>query len=342
MRPCRVLPAVVLLAMAGLPGTVAAQVVTVDVNEDLAAQYGIDAGRLESELTESFDKELHLADMSGYLAGMANAAALSTRGIGVDYATSPTHFISGGSLGTAVNKGGGTLGRGGKELPEFGFAFQAAVMMGLNLGAFDEDRGFFDRWVVYVNWLMADTHQVPVEGSLHNFGAHLQLELIRSRDGKVLEWGGVDLTGGYEWSYYALDLAAPLPVKASADDVEIVWKATGTYFIESVGRSVPLEASTSVRLLFLTGFAGLGVDLTDVSARSKVSLGGRFNVDVRGESVELGGVNAHVSDIGRGAQVVPRVFGGLQLDLWMLKLYGQLNYGFNQTFGGHAGVRAGF
>jgi hypothetical protein len=43
--------------------------------------------------------------------------------------------------------------------------------------------------------------------------------------------------------------------------------------------------------------------------------------------------------LGIADELTPRVFGGVQVGLAVLKLYGHLNIGLNNSVGGHVGAR---
>ena len=58
-----------------------------------------------------------------------------------------------------------------------------------------------------------------------------------------------------------------------------------------------------------------------------------------GTTVNLGRVDLSYDGTGSADGITPRVFGGVQANILMFKLYGQLNVGFNDTFGGHTGLR---
>jgi hypothetical protein len=81
-------------------------------------------------------------------------------------------------------------------------------------------------------------------GTMYNFGAHLQIKVIRGVDAKVTEWGGIDITSGFEYSGYQLNLKRELPLEAPLDDGDITWTANGDYGLSASATSIPIEVSS--------------------------------------------------------------------------------------------------
>lgn len=344
MRP---LAAFLIAFAAGLLlGTPArAQQITVDIDEDLAEELGLDPDTLSSAMTDTIGADLNLADASGFLESMADAAVISSKGMGVDYASNPNRFVAGVSIGSGVDSGGARFGKGGRELPEYGFSFQVSAMAGVNLGLLskkDPGEGFLSRFLLYANGMALNTSGEYFDGSLENVGAHMQVRLFKPRSLAVVKWGGIALTGGYELSNYHLLLTKDLPLTTSADGADLTWKAQGTYTVDAASTSIPVELSTNFRVLFITAFAGGGVDLTDGAADSQIKLAGDIDGSVGNQTATLGKVNVRWNGHGMATEMVPRFFGGVQFNALMAKVYGQVNVGLNNSFGGHAGVRVAF
>ncbi len=314
-----------------------AQQINVDLDEDKAAQAGLDAAELEADLSGTISDELRLGDQTVYLQQMAQAAILSSKGMGADYATNPQRFVLGGSVGTAVNSSGARFGKGGDSLPEGGFAFQVSAMAGLNLGAFAKDESVLRRVLIYGNGMMLDTQGDPFSGELINYGGHVQIKLVKRREEAIAEWGGLDLTTGFEASDYKLSLSQGLPI--GDDDLE--WDATGTYTIHSSTMSVPIELSTNMRVAFFTLYGGLAYDIWQSgTATSTISMTGPVRARVQGQSTKLGTAEVSMGQAGVVPEIpLPRAFVGTQLNIFVVKVYGHVNLAFDQGFGGHAGVR---
>lgn len=313
--------------------------VVIDIDDYQAQQLGIDADQLEADLNAAIEQDLKLEDQSAFLSQMARAALMAGKGMGVDYASNPQRFVLGGSVGSAVNAAGARFGRGDDGLPKGGFAFQAAAMAGLNLGAFtDNDKSALRRFVVYVNGMSANTQLDPFKASFYNVGAHLQIKVIGAAgEGKTAEWGGLDLTSGYEIGGYKLHLEQPIPIEADP----VTWDAEGNLSIGTDSASVPVELSTNLRILVATVYLGGAYDYnTNGYAKTEAGLIGPILANVGEESEQsVGRAEVTIVQSGADVQSYGRLFAGAQVELFLVKVYGHLNVGFDDSFGGHLGLR---
>ncbi|MCB9777197.1 MAG: hypothetical protein H6742_01370 [Alphaproteobacteria bacterium] len=335
------MPIETLLLWTALAGPAAAQSIEITLDEQAVRDAGMNPDELQDEIEGSVSGDLKLADQTAFLQQMARAVLISTKGMGVDYASNPQHFLLGGSVGTGVNSAGARFGRGDDGLPLGGFAFQASLMGGLNLGAFGKPDGFFRRVVIYVDGMYADTKLDPFTGKATHLGAHLQLQLIRPGEGGgAVEWGGLAVTSGYEWARYEMSLEQGLPIDV-ADGT--TWDATGSMVLSADAESIPVEISTNLRILVVSVYAGAGADV-NLGARgdSEFRLDGPVEFSAQGVDRTLGTVVVSHQDEGVVEGVVPRGFVGAQAELFMVKLYGQLNVGLDDSFGGHVGARLVF
>jgi hypothetical protein len=321
------------------PSALAATGMSVTIDQDLAEQLGLDPAALEASLGGAIQDELHLGDAQAFLGAMADAQALATKGMGVDYASNFDKLMVGWSVGSGVSSGGATFGKGGQELPDYGFSFQMAATVGLNLGVLSGGEGFLERVVIFGHGMTLDTGGDTFGAHLLNYGGHLQLRLIKPRDAEVVAWGGLALTAGFEHAEYRLDLQQGLPVAAPGTGVDMTWDATGDYVMKAWSDSVPLELSTNLRILVATAFVGAGMDYNTGSATTAMELSGPIEADAPGGPYTLGEATVSTIQSGTPGPSFPRVFGGLQLNIFMMKLYGQVNVGLDEGFGGHAGVR---
>ncbi len=314
-----------------------AQEISFDINDDIAAKLGLDPAAVESELQANATDSLRLDEVTDFLGQMAQANQMATKGMGVDYASNPQRFVVGGSLGTAVNAHGVSFQRGSDNLPTGGFAFQAAVMGGLNLGAFtDNDKSALRRFIVYVHGMAAETALDPFKASFTNYGANLQIQLIgvAGGSGKPVEWGGLALTGGYESSRYKLTLASPIPITTP----DVRWDADGALSISTDAAAIPVELSTNVRILVATVYGGVAYD-TNLTATSALSaeLVGPVSSVALDQDIGTGLIKYQAS--GAHADNAMRAFVGAQGNIFLVKVYGQLNVALDNSFGGHVGLR---
>ncbi|RME20890.1 MAG: hypothetical protein D6798_19410 [Deltaproteobacteria bacterium] len=315
-----------------------AQEISFDINDDVAAKLGLDPNAVEAELQANATRSLRLDEVTDFLGQMAQANQMATKGMGVDYASNPQRFVVGGGLGTAVNSHGVSFQRGSDNLPTGGFAFQAAVMGGLNLGAFTiNDKSALRRFIVYVHGLAAETALDPFRASFTNYGANLQVQLIgvAGGSGKPVEWGGLALTAGYESSRYKLTLESPIPITTP----DVRWDADGALSISTDAAAVPIELSTNVRILVATAFGGIAYDrnLTATSAMTAELVGPVSSLALDDRDIGTGLVR--YSAEGSHADDAIRAFIGAQANVFLAKAYGQLNFGLDRSFGGHVGLR---
>lgn len=305
---------------------------------DEAREAGMDEAELEAQLKSAIGEGLRTADMGAYMTQMADANVLSAKGMGADYGSDMQRFAFGGAFGTAVSGAGAALDGGTAEgLPETGFALQVGAMAGLNFGAFSEKDSALRRFKLYVNGMSAKTDRAPFSATFLNYGAHLQIKLVKGgekTDG--VRWGGLDLTGGYEYSSYELVLEESMPISTNG----LEWDASGSYTLRAEAQSIPAELSTNLHIFVVTAFAGVGVD-TNLSgtASSAVKVGGPITLDYEGQQADVGSATLSLTETGEAGKYSPRAFVGVQADIFALKVYGQLNVTLDQSVGGHVGVR---
>lgn len=301
-----------------------------------AQQAGFDETELEQALESAIADQLHTVDLEAYMDQMANANVLSAKGLGVDYASDMQRFEFGGGIGTAVNGAGFALTSGG-GLPETGFALQIGVMAGLNLGIASPKESALRRFRLYVNGMSAATQRDPFTATFLNYGGHLQIQVVKGGDKTSgLRWGGLDLTSGYEFSSYILELHEGLPVVTD----ELKWDASGNMILRADAQSIPLELSTNLHVFVVTAFLGAAGDY-NLSGQSKASIGigGPISLSYDGNHENVGSAEASVSQEGAANTFTPRVFVGAQADIFMVKVYGQLNVTLDHSVGGHVGLR---
>ena len=322
-------------------GSVYAQSVSFNLDEEASSNAGVDAQAVENGLGGQIADRLGLADPGALLDKYANAGAMAMKGMGVDYATNPKKFSVGGVVGSSVSGVPLGFGRGDGDLPSGGYAFMASAYGGVNLGMFvPGDDHFLDRVSLYVNGLaFSPPNNRNFRGRMYNFGAHAQIKLLETKTIKIIEWGGLDLTTGYERTFYRLELTQGLPLSQQVDGNDVTWTATGDYNIEASAGSVPLELSTNLRLFVLTAYVGGAADIAFARAASAATLSGPVDASLDGGRQALGDIALSLSGEGRSDPVFGRAFVGAQVNLLMLKLFGHLNLGSNQTYGGFVGVR---
>jgi hypothetical protein len=312
----------------------------VDIELSLPAEAtaaGVDEAQLESEMRSAIDSQLRVGDLQEYTGQMADANILSAKGLGVDYGSDMQRFAAGGGFGTAVKGSSAGFTSGDAPLPEGGFAFQISAMAGLNLGIAAGDDSAARRFKIYAHGMSATTQRDPFTGTFLNYGAHGQIKVIKGGEkGAALRWGGLDLTSGWEYSHYTLELTQEIPVESG----DLGWKAEGTYRIEAESQSIPVELSTNLHVVVATAWVGGGVDY-NLEGQGKTTIGvdGPLTYSYEGSEEKVGTAAVSVGTTGQAAAITPRFFVGAQADIVFIKVYGQLNATFDGSFGGHVGAR---
>jgi hypothetical protein len=327
-----------LCCLLGLPQARAA---TIELDEAALERAGLDPARVRNDLNTSIDEELRVVDQRRFLVGMANAAAISARGMGVDYGLDVKTVVFGATVGSGVAEAGTLLGRGDEDpLPVGGFSGQLSVMAGVCPGGFVPGDDVLDHLRVFVNGMaLRMPSGQPFGGSLQNVGAHLQLDVLGA-DAEVAEWNGLALTAGYDATNYDLSLRKELPLTTPSGDATLAWRADGSYDVDATTGSIPLELSTAARVLVLGVFAGVGYDVVTSRANSSAALVGPVELQASsGDGQSLGSASISIDESAEGDHGMLRAFGGAQIRLAVVKLYGQVNVADNDTIGGHVGAR---
>ncbi len=307
---------------------------SVDV-EIASASGAFDAEALEADMEALANETLRFIDIETYLDRMADASAIATKGMGVDYAESFERVTFGGSVGTAVSGVGIGFVNGDGELPEGGFSAAVSAMAALNLGAFSGGEGALRHFRLSANGLYAPLPSgTPFNGTMFNYGGHVQIGGLGLGQGDAMvQWGGLAITGGIEGATYQLDLGQPLPIDAGGG---LSWEADGEYALSSSAINVPLELSTSLKVSLARAWLGGGYDL---GLTSKTAASADVDGPVTLDGTEVGSGGANVEADGTAAPGRIRLFGGAMVSLAMIRVLAQLNVGLDDTYGGHVGVR---
>jgi hypothetical protein len=306
---------------------------------------GMTQAQLQTFLTNKLDQLFQATNAAGFIRNFGDAQSFTSKGLGVDYASEATYFEIGGSASFALGmdrtyQPGSTQG-----FPIQGVGLNATAMAGVSLGFLKIPV------MVFGNWMQVPTQRYgSMSGSLDNWGLHAQLRLWGpSRKGSVLKtlvrWGGIAITTGFDSSHMGLGVSQAVSSNFSipnsvTNGVNVdVTGPTGTltgaasgdavFNIDMTTRSIPVEVTTSVRLLtLLTAYGGLGFDW---------QLGGGSNLDLKMNAnmfanipgvagpQSLGTALVHAS-----ANVAPspakiRGILGAQVNLWLLRLFTQIN-----------------
>ncbi|MGB8299243.1 MAG: hypothetical protein WCG85_27750 [Polyangia bacterium] len=297
---------------------------------------GMTQAQLQTFLTSKLDQLFQATNAAGFIRNFGDAQSFTSKGLGVDYASEATYFEVGGAASFALGmdrtyQPGSTQG-----FPIQGVGLNATAMAGVSLGFLKIPV------MVFGNWMQVPTQRYgAMSGSLDNWGLHAQLRLWGpSRQASVLKtlvrWGGIAITTGFDSSHMGLgvshDVSSNFSIPNSVTsgvNVDVTGAASGNavFNIDMTTRSIPVEVTTSVRLLaLLTAYGGLGFDW---------QLGGGSNLDLNMNASMVGHVAGQTLDLGTAlvhasANVAPspakvRGIVGAQVGLWLLRLFVQVN-----------------
>lgn len=284
----------------------------------LANDLGIDIAELEDSLSTQLRELLGLAPVGGFLRTFSNATSFSNRGIGVDYANSSER----GMIGAAINASVATDLDG--EVPAAGGAANLTLMGGYNLRRFG-----WPQVTAYANAFWQSTKSADLKGSIASAGAHLQYRMFHKTEGwkrMLAQWGGIDITTGLELARWTVGLRGEMKESIDVGDSDnpmetIDASIGGNFDLSSTTLTVPVEATTSLRLLYIASlYAGVGVDAQVGSTKVDVGAQGRL-ASSTGE--DLGSLSVS----GQGSRG-PSILGwhallGLQVNMGRLKVFTQ-------------------
>lgn len=292
----------------------------------LAQQLGVSPDELAARLRTRVASVMGADGPS--LQGFADAAVLSSHGLGVDYVSVPESLI----VGVAANAASAT-----GDVPDSigGLAANVAVMAGMNLSAWR-----LPRWTVYGSGFYRSETISDVTGHITNARAHVQYALVPAGEGGVARWTGVQLTTGLELTRWTLGtthaMATTIAVTGTKGSANLGYDAMGSFQLGSSSVAVPVEVSSGIRVAVVSVYAGVGVDLTQGQGTFDAQLSGPLH-DTDGRNLGSVTIDGHDS---RGASPFePRAFTGVQLDAWKLKVFGHLNANADSAASVGVGVR---
>ena len=317
---------VVLVLALLVPAVARAQsMVTVNLSpegQQLAQQLGYSAADLAAEIRSRIDDAYAIANVDDFLKAFADATSFSARGLGVDYASIPRGVIAGVAANVAA---AGEDNVRSEELPTAGLAANIAVLLGMNLAEWNHPR-----WTVFANGFYRTASAERLDGTITSIGAHLQYTVIppapNDVTGAILRWTGVNVTGGLEYTRWSLgsgneELRTDFGV-ANGGAV-VVLDSVGRFDLSANAVTVPVEVATGMRVAMIaTVYVGAGLDFTVGGSDIDASLAGTMTTT---DGRNVGTASILASGDEGATPVTARVLAGVQLNLWKLKLFAQLN-----------------
>lgn len=300
--------------------------VTITLNQDgqmLAQELGIDVAelerRIEAEIADAYDT----ANVEGFLRSFANATSFASRGVGVDYAP----LFRGLEVGITANLSAAVDGLEEGEDPVGGVAPNISLMAGLNLSRWDHPE-----IVIYANGFHRNGTLDELSGSITNVGLHGQYHLFYpSKDASTLLflWTGLHLTAGFEMSRWKFGVLDDITRETTVDgdngaSTTITTTATGRFDLSATSTTLPIEVTTSARILYFAGvYFGGGLDIQIGKARADATLDGVMTgTDPSdGSAVNMGTAVITANGEESPSPVAYHVLAGLELNLWRAKAF---------------------
>lgn len=298
------------------------------------ATYGGKVSALLSKIADRYQ----LSSLDSVTKGASTAQSLATMGAGSTYATGNYTLLVGGGAGVAANGVDQSLTDianklsdiGGDTLPKFGIGAQVSALVGLNLGTLRTPRYLgpleLNRMTVLANFFSISSNAVSgLAASATVAGLHAQYQLRRPARFGWLMYGEFLLTTGFDYSRLALAYDSTTGAKAmtpvtvgsgTAADPQLTWSPGGTIALASGSGTIPVELSTSVRLLyFLSLYVGGGADFNIGKASTDINLSGTVSGSNGGASSNIGTGSLTVSKSATPQFASGRGFAGIQINL---------------------------
>lgn len=313
-----------IVVMLVLPAVAHAQAsVTVNLSpqgQALATQLGLTPADLASKIQDQVNAAYDIGNLNGFVRSFADATTFAQRGLGVDYMSLPGSFILGvgGQVALATD---GDLRNA--QSTTAGFAANFAVMLGLNL----KDWGH-PRWTLYANGFYDKGSTDRLNGSITTAAAHVQYRLVDPQrdegvEAAILRWTGIDVTTGVEYTRWAFGANDTITNNYTVSGQALEVDSTGTFDFKSNALTVPIELTTGFRVLELISlYAGAGFDFTEGKAYLDASLSGPIKAP---DGSNIGTVT--IAATGSNTASPGNFYGlaGVQLNLWSLKIFSQVN-----------------
>lgn len=308
---------------------------------------------VDAELQAEINKQFQVPNMTDFLKSMSNAQSVANKGQGVSYATEQSLFVVGGNIGAGLNTTSGFDFKSSGGLPPIGLGAQGSIMAGISLAKFPVPTiGPIDlkRLTLFVNFFSYSNDSLvdSLTIKMNTFGMHAQYKVIEGKNLGgigILNWGGVAFTTGFDTSANTMTYKVGQKISATSSGVTYNWipNAGSALTLDASAFTIPLEVSTSVRVLYILSlFGGAGVDLNFGKSSIAANLSGPVSTST---GIAAGSASLTISEDKGPSFGALRFFAGPQLNLVPLKntnllsLYAQGNYSTGGNYGVHAGLR---
>ena len=337
--------------------------------------YGTANSTIRAQIDEAFaeverqvNTELPDADATSYTKGMSNASVMAGKGLGIDHASNIDLFVVGAGLGVGVDAGSTSLGQitgGDVDADQFrGVGATAGLMGGFNMGILPLPMLGpinLELMNMYFHFMSLDLGELFGGSNSDDFsyaleaksaGFHFQYHLMEGRTflpAGLARWGGLYLSTGYELTSLKGTLTTKKFNETKTVEVDGVsgtssYSGRGVVGLDITTHSIPIEIATNFQVgYFLTLFGGLGGDFSFGTASVTTQLvDSAVSLDVAGQTA---GATASL-DLGKEGSpdtFMMRMFGGIQFNILLAKIYVQFNKKMGEgLYGLNAGLRVAY
>jgi hypothetical protein len=305
----------------------------------LASGLGMNSTELTNQLMSQVNSLFQTTDVGAFLKDFQNAQSFSAKGLGVDYASEATLAEVGATVSFSSNIDKAYKPSGSYSNPPIsGGGANFSLMGGLSLGLIG-----LDPLMIFGNWFKGSSSLGQLDGNYHNWGLHGQLRLFGpsrkfSATKLLVRWGGIAITSGADYSRLSLsthkqikstiNVPSNIPGAESAP-VSLASDMNGNlvFELQQTTWSVPLEVTTSIRLLSLvTIYGGLGMDW-QLGGGSDLNIAmDNASVTSKADGASLGTVSLHATGHAQPSAARLREIVGVQLGIFdVVRLFVQLN-----------------
>jgi hypothetical protein len=281
------------------------------------------------QLETEFNSNLPDTDASKYLAGMANAGLQAAAGQSSDYANKFDVTLVALNVGLGVDVGDNDFSSftDNSSDPEqlAGAGFTGSVQIGLNAGILPWDKIWgielkkVDGFIKFAKFDLASANENLDAAELTSFGIMARYQVMEGYDlgGSLLKWGGVFVHTGFSYNSFKVAFKKEITETQTSGGVTASFDGFATVGADMSAFTIPIEVSTYVDMLYIfTVFGGAGVDINMGSSESIANING---------DVAVTGGDSGTGTLDLGSDASPtgfqgRMFGGLQFNIWLLKL----------------------
>ncbi|MGF1510091.1 MAG: hypothetical protein ACFB9M_11385 [Myxococcota bacterium] len=321
--------------------------VTVNLSPEaniLATELGVSTSELEALIVEQVEALYGITDIERFLELSANAQNLTSKGLGVDYASDRRGIIVGVAASGALDAGDADI----DDLENIDFTnFDRAVPLGVGaqlsvMVGYNFRRQGLERLTVYTNGLYTSYGVDEFDGRFTNFGLHGQYKVFGPYGPSLARWGGIDVSSGVEFSRMVLtlkddELVRDTTIVNEVGDAPLTTVGGGELSLLQTAWTIPLEVTTNVQLAyFFSLYGGFAGDIQFGNAELRADT----DVALSSGSLDVGTADVFADDSNGPTTAIFRLLGGVQFNIWKFKIFGQVNLTTaNFAVAGAAGLR---